>query len=322
MRGGEARRRLLAALLATVLPVLPAAGQEAAVDPGAPPGAVQTARTVREFERYALPVAPFDGSGAGTRDITGRVAMTAFRIDDPDVTVAEIVAGYRTRLEEAGFSTLFDCAGTACGGFDFRFGVTLLPAPQMLMDAADFAQLTMEREGEGDAPKTYVSVLASRVLGTAYVQTVVAVPGESALRITEAPEGPSDETLILPQDERSLLTRLRAEGHVRVEGLVFETGGARLSEGSAPALEMLARLLTRDPALSVAIVGHSDNAGALEPNIALSRRRAEAVREALIARGVPAGQMESHGVGWLAPVAANDTAAGRALNRRVELVLK
>jgi OOP family OmpA-OmpF porin len=310
---------VLAAFLATALPALPAGAQEA-VDPGAPPGAEQTARTVREFERYPLPVAPFDRSGAGTRDVTGRIAMTAFRIDDPDVTVAEIVAGYRARLEAAGFLHLFDCAGTACGGFDFRFGVTLLPAPQMLMDAADFAQLTMERAGEGQPP--YVSVLASRVLGTAYVQTVVAVPGESALRITEAPEGPGDETLILPQDERSLLARLRAEGHVRVEGLVFDTGGARLSEGSAPALEMLARLLSRDPALSVAIVGHSDNAGGLEPNITLSRRRAEAVRDALIARGVPAGQMESHGVGWLAPVAANDTAAGRALNRRVELVLK
>jgi OOP family OmpA-OmpF porin len=70
------------------------------------------------------------------------------------------------------------------------------------------------------------------------------------------------------------------------------------------------------------IVGHSDNQGSLEANIALSKRRAEAVRTALITRGVAAERLEAHGVGYLAPVSTNLTEAGRTLNRRVELVLR
>jgi len=56
--------------------------------------------------------------------------------------------------------------------------------------------------------------------------------------------------------------------------------------------------------------------------VELSRRRAESVRQALIERGVPAERLEARGVGFLAPVASNATEAGRALNRRVELVLR
>jgi OOP family OmpA-OmpF porin len=128
--------------------------------------------------------------------------------------------------------------------------------------------------------------------------------------------------VILAQDEKSLLDRLTDTGHVPVQGLIFETGGAALSEGSAPALEILARFLSRNPELAVVIVGHSDNQGPLDANIDLSKRRAEAVRAALIKRGVAAGSLEAHGVGYLAPVSTNATDAGRALNRRVELVLR
>ena len=85
---------------------------------------------------------------------------------------------------------------------------------------------------------------------------------------------------------------------------------------------MLARMLTRDDELAVAIVGHSDNQGGLALNLDLSQRRAEAVMQALIDRGVPPGQLEARGIAYLAPVASNATEEGRAQNRRVELVLR
>ena len=201
----------------------------------------------------------------------------------------------------------------------------------MLVDVRDFAQLTAERK----APEGFVSVLVSRVLGTIYVQTVSVaspeaapdaapdVPPEAPVAVTEVPlVETAPETVILPQDERALLAKLSEEGHVRVEGLAFEVGGATLSPGSAGALEMLARMLTRDDELAVAIVGHSDNQGGLAPNLDLSQRRAEAVMRALIDRGVPEAQVEARGIGYLAPVASNRTEEGRARNRRVELVLR
>jgi len=72
----------------------------------------------------------------------------------------------------------------------------------------------------------------------------------------------------------------------------------------------------------VVIVGHSDNQGTLDANLALSQRRAEAVRDALVSRGVAAERLDARGVGFLAPVASNATEEGRARNRRVELVLR
>jgi len=292
------------------------------LDPGAPEGAVSTAHSDRSFDRYALPVGPYAPGAANSREIEGRVIWSGFRLDAPDISTAEIMERYRTRFAALGYQPIFDCATAACGGFDFRFSVQLLPPPAMLIDTADFAQLSASRTTENGA-ETFVSVLVSRLLGAVYIQTVVVAPGEPGLMIAPAPEpDAATQPAILAQDKISLLDRLTEFGHVPVQGLVFETGGAALSKGSAPALEILARFLSRNPGLAVVIVGHSDNQGSLDANIALSKRRAETVRAALIERGVAAGRLEAHGVGYLAPVSTNATEAGRNLNRRVELVLR
>ncbi len=336
--------RAAAPVLAIALAGAAPAGSAAAqVDPGAPEGAVQTAHAVRDFDRYGLPVGPFGPDARRVEPVEGAVAWSAWRLDDSQASVAAVMQGYRERLDALGFETVFSCAGEECGGFDFRFGAEILPPPGMLVDVRDFAQLTARR----DEPEGSVSVLVSRVLGEIYVQTVSvapleAVPGaesgaesgvgsgaepgasaEAPVEVTEVPlVETAPETVILPQDQRALLARLMEQGHVPVEGLDFEVGGAALSEASAEALDMLARMLTRDEDLAVVIVGHSDNQGGLELNLELSQRRAEAVMQALIERGVPPAQIEARGVGYLAPVASNRTEEGRALNRRVELVLR
>jgi outer membrane protein OmpA-like peptidoglycan-associated protein len=69
------------------------------------------------------------------------------------------------------------------------------------------------------------------------------------------------------------------------------------------------------------VVGHTDNQGTLAYNLDLSKRRAAAVVKALVRQhGIAAGRLEGHGVGFLAPVAPNDSEPNRAKNRRVELV--
>lgn len=144
----------------------------------------------------------------------------------------------------------------------------------------------------------------------------MAAPGPAAG--SPAPESAGEE----PADGAPLLDSLVRFGHVPVEGLAFESGGAALTEGSGPALDRLAAMLIGNPALRIAIVGHSDNQGPLDVNIAISKKRAEAVRQALIARGVAGERLEASGVGYLAPRRSNQTEGGRALNRRVELVLR
>jgi OmpA-OmpF porin, OOP family len=68
------------------------------------------------------------------------------------------------------------------------------------------------------------------------------------------------------------------------------------------------------------VVGHTDAVGELEANLRLSKARAEAVIEALVARGISRGRLQAFGAGPYAPVASNREEAGRAQNRRVELV--
>ena len=291
------------------------------IDAGAPEGAERTVFRDRDFDSYDLPVGPVRARGSGIETVEGRVTWAAYRLKDPEMTTKAVIGGYRKRLLDQGFETVFECSGETCGGFDFRFGAAVLPPPGMLLDVRNFAQLSVMRA----EPEGLVSVLVSRVLDEIYVQTVSVVPGRQTAEVAAAPEpanSGNDGPVLLPQDERALLEQLQRDGHVPVNGLVFEPGGAVLSRGSQEALDLLARMLTRDSELSVTIVGHSDNVGALDANIALSRRRAEAVMKALLTRGVDPGQLDARGVGYLAPVTSNDTEEGRETNRRVELVLR
>ena len=75
------------------------------------------------------------------------------------------------------------------------------------------------------------------------------------------------------------------------------------------------------PTLKLVIVGHTDNVGDLDYNMNLSKRRAEAVQVALVSsHNVDPSRLKAWGAGYLSPIASNKTEAGRAKNRRVELV--
>lgn len=114
---------------------------------------------------------------------------------------------------------------------------------------------------------------------------------------------------------------LRTTGHIAVEGIYFDTGKSELKPESSVAIAEVAKLLKGDASLKLYVVGHTDNAGALEGNMKLSQGRAQAVVQALVkSHGIAAARLKAYGSGPYAPVASNDTEEGRAKNRRVELV--
>jgi outer membrane protein OmpA-like peptidoglycan-associated protein len=114
---------------------------------------------------------------------------------------------------------------------------------------------------------------------------------------------------------------INATGHAAIYGIYFDTGKSEIKPESDAAIAEMARLLKGDAGLKLYVVGHTDNVGSLESNMKLSRDRAEAVTRALTTKhGIGAGRLSAHGVGSLAPVASNTSEAGRAKNRRVELV--
>ena len=99
----------------------------------------------------------------------------------------------------------------------------------------------------------------------------------------------------------------------------FDTGRAEIKSNFRPVLDSFATSLTNNPGIQVTIIGHTDSSGSDVVNNPLSLNRAAATRDYLASRSVSSNRIIIDGRGSREPVAANDTAAHRAINRRVEI---
>lgn len=140
-------------------------------------------------------------------------------------------------------------------------------------------------------------------------------PDEYYIRMVEEEAMKQDVT------SSGLMKALESEGHVALD-VRFATGKADILPESKPVLDQMIALLKENPQLKVSIEGHTDNAGDAKANKALSQRRATSVVAALKTAGIALERLASAGWGSEKPVADNSTEAGRAKNRRVELVKK
>ncbi|MGH8077431.1 MAG: OmpA family protein [Lysobacter sp.] len=117
-------------------------------------------------------------------------------------------------------------------------------------------------------------------------------------------------------------SRREARGEVfNLAGDAFASGQASLTGTAAASVKALAAYLQAGPSATVKIEGHTDNQGTEPANLKLSQRRAETVRDALVAAGVSRATIQAVGRGQSQPVTDNSSAAGRARNRRVEIVV-
>jgi outer membrane protein OmpA-like peptidoglycan-associated protein len=127
---------------------------------------------------------------------------------------------------------------------------------------------------------------------------------------------------LLQQLNQVLQTKDTAKGLiVNVSDVLFDTGKATLKPGARVRLAKVSGIILAYPDLSLEVDGYTDSTGSNEFNQALSERRAEAVRDFLVSQGVSPNNVRSLGFGKTDPIASNDTAAGRQLNRRVEMVV-
>lgn len=127
---------------------------------------------------------------------------------------------------------------------------------------------------------------------------------------------------ITKASEEDIAEALKKDGRVVISGgILFETDSAKLEPSAAYLVGRLSDVMNKNPDLKVAVVGYTDNTGDFKYNLQLSQRRAKSLVDALIAGGAAENRLAAVGLGPLNPVATNDTAEGRAQNRRVELVL-
>ena len=106
------------------------------------------------------------------------------------------------------------------------------------------------------------------------------------------------------------------------DSISFDTGRADIKPSFRPMLDQFAQSLGQNPATFVTIVGHTDSVGDDSFNQTLSRERAIATRDYLATRGVASNRITINGRGEREPLTGNDTDAGRARNRRVEIFLQ
>jgi outer membrane protein OmpA-like peptidoglycan-associated protein len=107
-----------------------------------------------------------------------------------------------------------------------------------------------------------------------------------------------------------------------LRGVNFDFDKYNIRPDAVPILEQACKTLKEEPSIDVSCQGHTDSVGTEAYNQALSERRANSVRNWLIKCGIPASRLTSKGFGESNPVASNDTAEGRAQNRRTELVVQ
>jgi outer membrane protein OmpA-like peptidoglycan-associated protein len=118
-----------------------------------------------------------------------------------------------------------------------------------------------------------------------------------------------------------LYDALASKGRWATQGILFATGKAELQPESRAVLKEIAATMKQHADLKILIEGHTDNVGAAPANLALSDARAAAVKAALVADyAVPEDRITTKGLGDTKPSVPNATAAGRAQNRRVEIV--
>ena len=283
-------------------------------------GSVIDGYEVQEFNEFVLPLGPAIKDAEGNRVPSkkelpeGKITRILYRGPEGRTTL-EILRNYRFALEEAGFQPLYTCSDKECGQL-FHW---LLYKEKKIT--------TTKTSGQAfDVPKDIRYLAAKKTTANAvtHVSLLVAIDTiwtKKPVTLLEIIESKAMDTGMVTVNADAMAKGIEATGHIAIYGIYFDSGSANITQESDSTLEEIDRLLKASPSLNLLLVGHTDSQGGYDNNIDLSQRRAAAVVKALVDQlGVNPKRLTAAGVGYLSPVASNDTAEGRAKNRRVELV--
>ncbi len=250
------------------------------------------------------------------------------------VSALQAVRNYQNEIKSAGGNLLFECDMQTCGGDSEglftggggRQGIAKYLWPENKITAkfntvghclqtgkpGDLRFTSLELPGRN----AHVAVLTYQLARGGCKE----VTGRS-VAVVHVIEGENmAQTMDTPAADR-MAQAIQTEGRIALYGIYFDSGKAAVKPESAPTLEQIGLLLKSNPSLKLLVVGHTDNNGNYESNLALSKQRADAVTAALTSRyGVQAARLKPVGVAFASPLASNAGEEGKAKNRRVELV--
>ncbi len=295
------------------------------------PGSLIVGYFKKPFDETDLIAGPFKLAGANTLPyekiihVEGAITRIVY-VFPSDRSAVDVMRNYADALRKANLSVLYSCDKTACGGdasrnFSGSFSDAKLSLElehwENMGNAAPFidpfnqSRYVLAKSTGADGTITYVSV---------YVSPPTDGPGGVFVEIAKpAPLQTGQVSVNLSAGD--MAKAISADGRVALYSLQFDTDKTELRAESKPSLAEIAKLLSQDPKLNVYVVGHTDSQGSLVHNLELSQKRSEAIVQALITEfKIAPSRLSAKAVASLAPVASNDSEAGRAKNRRVELV--
>ncbi len=268
-----------------------------------------------------------DGAPSFT-DVEGKVTHLTYTTGSVD-TVLRVARNYEMALVRDGFEIVVSCPKTECGSNIpkqvlasdpirlSKFYAGYVPGSLSGFDylttqtSWDFHFITaMQSVAETDFFVT-LTIVQNTALGFVSISQDVVERQAMQVDLVTEPVGLED-----------LVDGIHSDGHIALDGVYFDTGLATITASSNETMLVIAEYLKQNPSSRFRVVGHTDSIGNAAFNQDLSERRAQAVHARLIQQfGIPADQLTYHGVGEFSPVSTNEADAGRALNRRVELVL-
>ena len=262
---------------------------------------------VEEYGQTVLATGPVQKEAdaeATAMSVEGRITRIRYRVPE-GVSPLEVFRNFEARALESNYDIVFS------GG------------PGEIRDYVFKYRHPVEILGESGIGNGIHYFLASKEVGggTDRVSVLVAPHGGGQGVIVGLIAAESKPMATQMVDAEQMALSLDETGRVALYGIYFDHGSENLKAESKPTLDEIAEFMNANAEYNVIVVGHTDNAGAYDYNMSLSKRRAQAVMEALLENyGIAAARLTSDGVGYLAPAANNTSDAGRALNRRVELV--
>jgi OmpA-OmpF porin, OOP family len=246
-----------------------------------------------------------------------------------------VIRNYQNQAKSKGGKTLYECQGKECGGGQSyvnwggggsqSIAMTIWPQSKIL---------NANKSPEGCAMRgklveqrfTALEISASQAHATVLAYTVE-VPGDcknfsgrTFVMVDTVESKAMAQNMETPTAE-DMVASISTSGRVALYGIQFDSNKAEVKAESKTTMDEIGKLLAANRSLKLLVVGHTDNVGGFAPNLELSKKRAEAVVAQLVAQyKVDPRRLQSFGVSYASPVASNTDDAGRAKNRRVELV--
>lgn len=275
----------------------------------------------KDFDSYKLPLGPENEENTFEKslDLEGEVQKRTYVVPEGR-SALEVFRNYKNALAAAGWTTLWEGKGEALG---FWFAKAWDDIGDGSVDNQYFAF--------SPNPMLYWAGKIERSDGTYHAALVVTQfedgdvhfdikKGQSIVQVNTVRAAAMEKKMTVVNAAK-IQNDIQSEGRIAFYGIFFDFDKADLKPESESQVAEMALFLKAHAETKVFVTGHTDNKGMLDYNLSLSDRRAKAVVARLTSRyGISAERLQARGLGQLAPLTSNDSEAGRAKNRRVEMV--